>query len=118
MPSHAFPHYLRTHRRRAGFSQGQLAWLLGCRAGSKVSRYERFTRTPSLATVFAYEIIFGAPARELFAGTYEAVGLSTLKRAQELIARLRRRPPSPHITAQLASLEAIRPPRTRPHHRP
>jgi len=117
MPSHAFPHYLRTHRRRAGFSQGQLAWLLGCRAGSKVSRYERFARTPSLATVFAYEIIFRAPARELFAGTYEAVGLSTLKRARELIARLRRRPPTRLVSAQLASLEAIRPPRAGRQHK-
>jgi hypothetical protein len=94
-----------------------VAWLLGCRAGSKVSRYERFARTPSLLTVFAYEIIFRTPARDLFAGTFEAASLSTLKRTRELITRLKRRPSNRLISAQLATLEAIRPPRPRRAHR-
>ncbi len=63
--------YVRTHRRRAGLSQEDMALLLGCKSGAKISRYERFARQPSLETVFAYEAIFGVPARELFAGVYE-----------------------------------------------
>jgi hypothetical protein len=41
-----------------------VAILLGCKKGTKVSRYERFARKPSLETLFAYEVVFGAPARE------------------------------------------------------
>ena len=46
---------------------------MGCQNGTKVSRYERFARKPSLETLFAYEVVFGAPARELFAGAYQKV---------------------------------------------
>jgi transcriptional regulator with XRE-family HTH domain len=107
MSSHRLPHYLRTYRKRAGFSQDELAWLLGCRCGTKVSRYERFARTPNLQTVFAYEIIFGVPARELCAGIFEVVSRATSKRVESLINRLRALPPSRTVEAKLAALGAI-----------
>ena len=66
--AHRLPNYLRTHRKRAGLSQDEVAFLLGCRSGAKVSRYERLARRLSLETAFAYEALFGVPARELFAG--------------------------------------------------
>jgi transcriptional regulator with XRE-family HTH domain len=118
MPSNSLPHYLRTYRRRSALSQGQLAWLLGCQAGSKVSRYERFARTPNLQTVFAYEIIFRTPARELFAGTFAAVAHATLKRVDSLTVRLRHQAPNRLVTAQLAALEAIAPHRRKHTRRP
>jgi len=62
--------YLRTYRKRASLSQDEVAYLLGCRSGAKVSRYERFARQPTLQTALAYEAIFGVPVRELFAGIY------------------------------------------------
>ncbi len=82
------PHYLRTHRKRLGFSQDEIAWLLGCRSGTKVSRYERYVRTPTLATALAYEVIFGVPASQLFAGLFEGVRDVTLRRAALLARRL------------------------------
>lgn len=106
--SHRFPHYLRTHRKRAGFSQGELAWLLGCRCGTKVSRYERFARKPELETVFAYEVIFGVPARELCAGIFEVVSDATFKRVALLSERLRAASPSRAVDAKLAVLDSIR----------
>lgn len=118
MPVNSLPHYLRTFRRRSGLTQRQLAWLLGCRAGSKVSRYERFARSPGLETVFAYEIIFRTSARELFAGRFEAAALATFKRVKTLLVRLRRQTPTPTRKAQLATLEAIRPPRRKPPRQP
>lgn len=107
MVSHPFPHYLKTYRRRSALTQRQVAWLLGCRAGSKVSRYERFARTPSLPTVIAYELILGTPARELFKGTFQAVILATARRARYLIRLLKRCRTSPLINTQIAALEVI-----------
>ena len=78
-------HYLRTYRRRSGLSQEELSILLGASSGTKVSRYESFRRRPSVPTVFAYEIIFNAPVRDLFAGFYETVRRDVAKRAGELL---------------------------------
>lgn len=80
--------YLRTYRKRSGFSQDEVAFLLGSSSGAKVSRYERFARQPSLRTLFAYEVIFQAPVRALFAGLYQKVEKTTLSRAQGLAERL------------------------------
>lgn len=82
------PHYLRLHRKKAGLSQDELARLLGATSGTKVSRYERFARTPSLETVFACEVIFGVPASILFAGLFEDVKRATLRRAEGRLADL------------------------------
>jgi len=65
-----------------------VAFLLGCRSGTKVSRYERFARVPTLRTALAYEAIFHKPLRELFAGLYQEIEKETERRAQRLAARL------------------------------
>jgi len=78
------PNYLKTYRRRAGLSQDEVAFLLGCQSGAKVSRYERRSRQPSLETALAYEAVLGVPARELFAGVYEKVEEEIKKRARLL----------------------------------
>src|SRR5690348_4521899 len=88
MASRKLPNYLRTFRKRAGLSQGEVAFLLGCQDGHKASRYELRKRKPNLETVLAYELIFGAPARELFAGVFEDVVTATRKRAEILAAKL------------------------------
>ena len=79
-----FKNYVRTHRRRAGLSQDEMAFLLGCKSPAKVSRYERFARQPSLETVLAYEAVFGTPARDLFGGMYDKARAQVLSRAREL----------------------------------
>ena len=61
MATHKLENYLKTYRRRAGFSQDEIAYLLAARSGAKTSRYERFRRTPSLETALAYEALFGVP---------------------------------------------------------
>jgi transcriptional regulator with XRE-family HTH domain len=76
--------YLKTHRKRASLSQDEVAFLVGTSGGAKVSRYERARRVPSLETAFAYEALFGVPARELFAGVYETVERGLRGRAQRL----------------------------------
>ncbi len=71
MTKHRLQNYLKTHRKRSRLAQHQVAFLLGARGGTKISRYETFSRIPDLLTVFALENIFGIPASELFAGIFE-----------------------------------------------
>jgi transcriptional regulator with XRE-family HTH domain len=84
--------YLRTHRRRQGLSQAEVAMLLGAASGTKVSRYENFTRMPGAFTIFAFEIVFNQPASELFAGSYDAIRLAVQKRAEHMVKQLDAQP--------------------------
>jgi transcriptional regulator with XRE-family HTH domain len=101
------PNYLSMHRKRAGLSQDDVAFLLGCQHGTLVSRYERARRQPTLETALSYEAILGVPARELFAGAFEKVEQRTGKRAQLLARRLSRRTADPSILRKLTELEQI-----------
>ena len=99
--------YLRTYRKRAGFSQADVAFLLGCAGGSKVSRYERFAREPALKAALAYSVVFGVPLQELFAGVHAKIEQTIVKRAGVLSDRLAASK-ADRITAQkLAALKAI-----------
>ncbi|MBI1818668.1 MAG: helix-turn-helix transcriptional regulator [Deltaproteobacteria bacterium] len=96
--------YLRTFRKRSGLSQEEVAFLLGCRFGAKVSRYERFEREPNLRTALSYEVIFHTKVHELFAGIYEQVERDAGKRARRLARRLAKQ----HVSERkLAALKAI-----------
>lgn len=88
MARHKLPNYLRTHRRRAGFSQDELAFLLGCASGNNVSRYERGVAIPMLTTLLAYGVIFGTPIDELFGGVLEEVERDVIARAEALAGEL------------------------------
>ncbi len=99
--------YLRTHRRRHGLSQAEVAALLGAVSGTKVSRYENFTRMPGALTVFAFEIVFNQPASELFAGSYQAIRLAVQKRARRMVTQLNARP-NPQNKKILRQLELFR----------
>src|SRR2546428_13274423 len=107
MASHRLPNYLKTHRKRAGLSQDEVAFLLGCRSGAKVSRYERLARRPRLETAFAYEAVFGVPARELFAGAYEKVEEEIRKRALGLAGKLNAAQPDRAIWREVEAVQAI-----------
>ena len=107
MPSQPLPNYLRTHRKRLGLSQDDLAYLLGCRSGTKVSRYERFRRQPKLATVFAFEVIVGVPARKLFAGLYVSAERDVVRRAEALLHELAGHPDSARLRRRTVALNAV-----------
>ncbi len=112
------PNYLKTYRKRSSFTQREVAFLLGCKHGSKVSRYERGERVPSLRTVLACELVFRALARDLFAGTHQGVSAELRDRARELFKELDLKPFTPVVKRKLDSLdEVIHPPRSeREHH--
>ena len=105
--SNKLENYLRTYRKRSGLSQDDVGFLLGCQNGTKVSMYERSARKPSVENLFAYEVVFGASARELFAGAYHKVQKKISKRAQLLTRKLNRATPNSMATRKLQILKAI-----------
>ena len=101
MPS--LPNYLQTNRKRASFSQEEVAFLLGVAGidrANKVSRDESSARFPTLEAALAYELIYGKPARDLFAGVYEEV-------AREIAARARILRHRKAVTADPGKSQAI-----------
>ncbi|MDQ3816147.1 MAG: helix-turn-helix domain-containing protein [Acidobacteriota bacterium] len=107
MAHRTLQNYLRIHRRRAGFSQQEVAFLLGVLSKGKVSRYEHYTRQPRLHAVFAYELIFGVPARDLFAGLFQMIERRTINRAVLLASRLRQGKAGRVTARKLELLDAI-----------
>lgn len=101
------PNYLGTHRKRAGFTQAEVAFLLGCRSGAKVSRYERCGREPQLRTVLAYEVTFRVRTDELFTGIHRQVAKDVRQRAALLAKRIGRGKPDRFTARKLAALKAI-----------
>jgi len=67
-------------------SQDELAYLLACRAGAKISRYEHFHHEPSLRTAMACSIVFQVPVEEIFAGLSAEIEQNTIERIR-LLAR-------------------------------
>jgi transcriptional regulator with XRE-family HTH domain len=78
-------HYLRNERRIAGYTQADIAALLGVPWKTRVARYERGA-VPPIDLALAYEVIFGKPAAELLAGKRERVEADVRRRARELLA--------------------------------
>ena len=107
MRTHRLPNYLRTYRKRLGFSQDEVAFLLGVHKGAKVCRHERYQRRPALQTALSYEVVFQIPARELFRGFYQKVEQTVKARAAVLGHKLSRAKPSRLIARKLAALKTI-----------
>jgi len=107
MRAHKLPNYLRTYRKRLGFSQDEMAFLLRLHDGAKVCRFERYRCPPSLETTLSYEVIFKTPVKELFRGTYRRVERNVAARATVLRYKLSRAKPSPAVARKLAALKTI-----------
>jgi transcriptional regulator with XRE-family HTH domain len=107
MAKNKLQNYLRTHRKRSSLSQEEVAFLLGCRSGAKVSRYESFARQPTIQTIFAYELIFGAHARELFAGLFQDIERETLRRVEVLHLKLQQAKTRRRTNQKLEFLQTI-----------
>lgn len=105
--THKLENYLRTYRKRAGLSQDELAYLLGTKSGSKISRHERYVRQPGLTTALAYEVIFRVSVRRLFAGLYEDAERRVGRRAGVLSRKLTTVASTPLTSRKVATLEAI-----------
>ena len=103
----ALNNYLRMYRKRGGFTQKELAFLLGCTHRSKTSRYELGVRLPTLETVIGLEVILGARLAQLFAGTYTKVREKIRSRAQELSREFDAKPTTEATKQKLNALEVV-----------
>jgi DNA-binding XRE family transcriptional regulator len=65
--------YLRTHRKHAGLTQGELARIIGYPSAATISNHERLYALPPLMTAIAYEVVFRVPVTEIFAGVAQAM---------------------------------------------
>ena len=72
------------YRRRMGFSQKQVARLLGHRDTSMVSHYEHGRALPPLTAALALEIILRVPVAFLFPGMYDDLKHQIRKMEEEL----------------------------------
>ena len=93
--SRKLPNYLKTYRKKCGFTQNEMALLLGCRSGANVSRYEHYKREPDLRTALACQVMFGIPANEIFPGIFAEVEQVTKERAMLLSRKLEQSPSTP-----------------------
>src|SRR5689334_994508 len=81
--------YLRTYRRRSFLSQDEVAFLLGVKTGTRVTRHEGSNRIPKMETALGYELLFGVPLRELFASEAYKVETIIRERLPELIREVK-----------------------------
>jgi DNA-binding XRE family transcriptional regulator len=84
MASERAGNYLRSHRRKSGMSQRELALIAGFDTAYPVSRHERSATLPALMVALSYEIIFRAPIHELFPGLYRSVEARIEERLAEM----------------------------------
>ena len=101
--------YLRTNRKKGGLTQDEMAFLIGCQSGAKISRFERLARQPNLETALACQVVFGIPAHELFPGMFAEVEKIVTERARLLSGRLQAKRGQDHsgLRHKLAILSAI-----------
>lgn len=105
--SRRLPQYLKQHRRRAGFSQADVAYLFGARAKTKISRYERGRHLPTLRTALAYQAMLGVPVAELFPSAYADARRSILRRAKRRTDILAKLPPNARTARRQRSLQRL-----------
>ena len=84
--------YLRTLRRGTGFSQKELAFLLGTSSRASVSRIEQSKRKPSIEVLILSAFIFGVSPAELFPTFVSELHQDALQRANELYEELQGEP--------------------------
>jgi transcriptional regulator with XRE-family HTH domain len=89
-----------------GFSQPELAFLLGWKANSSVSLLENKGREPKLTTAVQLELLFGATSADLFPKLAFGAEEELMRRAYELHTRLQGNP-SKKTKQKLELLELV-----------
>ena len=106
--SHRHSTKLKRHRKRSGFTQEELGFLLGHKQHSAISRYEAGERSPDLKTAFAYQVLFDSEPQELFPGLLETVRAQVGERAAQLSEEIRRGGDNPRAAYKLQKLAGLR----------
>src|SRR5882672_1704021 len=96
--------YFRLHRRRLGFTQAELAFLVGYQSESNISRLEQHERAVALAVGFACQTVFGHELHEIYPGLHEEVVEQVTGRMRELYQKLEQKRPTERTIAKLRAL--------------
>src|SRR5215831_1671687 len=80
--------HVRTHRKKSGFTQRELARLVGYTNQGPVSRHERGITVPPFQVALAYAAVFRVAVTELFPAVHEKVGKDIETRLATLEAAL------------------------------
>lgn len=78
------PCYVRTLRRQWGFTQKELAGLIGRGGHERVADVELARATPNAAEILTYSLLFGAPPADIFPALYERVEERLIQAAYSL----------------------------------
>ncbi len=97
--------YLRARRRQSHLSQKELAFLLGYKNESIVSRLERQERTVTFGTSRACNVIFGSGTEDIFPALSKEHDAKLLARMHKLRATLEQNGPSKRTEAKLQLLQ-------------
>jgi DNA-binding XRE family transcriptional regulator len=97
---------LRPLRRSWGFTQGEVAFLLGFKTGKTVSRIEALKQAPSLTAALSCAVIFNTAPVKLFPGLLSHAEQSIIVRARELYDEIQGKP-SKAARMKLDFLEAL-----------
>src|SRR5258708_685121 len=98
--------YLRPLRRRWRLTQRELAFLIGIKSGTVISRIEGLNKAPRLPWAVACALLFDTRARELFPGLFSEVDADVFLRATDLYEELQGNP-SKTTRAKLDFLETV-----------
>ena len=79
---------LKSHRKRSGLTQEDVAILIGAQSASQVSRHESGEREPDLGTAIAYRIVLDAPMAHLMPRLFRQIAEKVDERAAKLASRL------------------------------
>lgn len=74
---------LRLYRKKQGLSQKQVAYLMGFKATTSISRYEHGTKQPSLDNALKLEIIYYTPVAFLFDALHRELKQEIQRRREE-----------------------------------
>ena len=85
-----FKNYLFRLRRIRGYSQKQLAMLLGVRKRQAISAFEQGQRLPPLQVAMLLEIVLGTRLSEMYADVYRELGVQAVHREDHLPTRFTR----------------------------
>lgn len=85
-----FINHLYRLRRIRGYSQKQLAFLIGLRSTRAISDFERGRRLPPLRIAMLMEIALGAMLAEIYVDLHQALGRFAVRRESQLPGRFTR----------------------------
>ena len=84
-----FPNRLWKYRTRMGFTQRQVAEILGYHSSADLSHYEHGRKVPSLVTALKLEVVYRVPVAFLFPELYHELKDQLRAREERLLTRRR-----------------------------